>query len=271
MISPATLEKYGIPYGTMVQYPGEFMITFPRGYHMGFNAGFNIAEATNFAIDRWIDFGKNCTLCTCSKDKVEINMTPFMQKYRETDFDARHKYWYFPRPCCKECKFFCCLIYPRFNQKRENFFYKFISQLGNQTSNYSVTFLSAEVKKKITTQRMHELFPGLSDPESLHAISTSEQYYIAKDRLKRLQALFSKKPCFHYERQHNIVQGKIFPNCAVCQYFVPDPNFDDDRRFMTVPERLVPEEANIFREKCNFQKPSIHNFSNVPYKFYKSR
>ena len=34
------------------------MITFPYGYHAGYNHGFNCAESTNFASLRWIDFGK---------------------------------------------------------------------------------------------------------------------------------------------------------------------------------------------------------------------
>jgi len=42
----------------ITQEAGEFMITFPYGYHCGFNNGFNCAESTNFASERWIDFGK---------------------------------------------------------------------------------------------------------------------------------------------------------------------------------------------------------------------
>ena len=42
----------------MVQRQGEFMITFPHGYHSGFNMGFNIAESTNFALHRWVELGK---------------------------------------------------------------------------------------------------------------------------------------------------------------------------------------------------------------------
>ena len=42
----------------VTQEAGEFMITFPYGYHCGFNNGFNCAESTNFASERWIDFGK---------------------------------------------------------------------------------------------------------------------------------------------------------------------------------------------------------------------
>ncbi|KAI1727721.1 jmjN domain-containing protein [Ditylenchus destructor] len=69
-----------------VQYPNEFIITFPKGYHMGFN--------TDFALDRWIDFGKNASICHCRIDKVEIDMSPFMKKYRPDEYEKWFDYWY---------------------------------------------------------------------------------------------------------------------------------------------------------------------------------
>ncbi|KAF2978185.1 hypothetical protein EK904_007316, partial [Melospiza melodia maxima] len=62
LISPSILKKYGIPFDKVTQEAGEFMITFPYGYHAGFNHGFNCAESTNFATVRWIDYGKAAKL-----------------------------------------------------------------------------------------------------------------------------------------------------------------------------------------------------------------
>ncbi|XP_039240444.1 lysine-specific demethylase 4C isoform X9 [Pipra filicauda] len=62
LISPSILKNYGIPFGKVTQEAGEFMITFPYGYHAGFNHGFNCAESTNFATIRWIDYGKAAKL-----------------------------------------------------------------------------------------------------------------------------------------------------------------------------------------------------------------
>ncbi|KAG5199394.1 hypothetical protein JEQ12_005873 [Ovis aries] len=58
LISPRVLRDNGIPFGRVTQEAGEFMVTFPYGYHSGFNHGFNCAEAINFATARWIDYGK---------------------------------------------------------------------------------------------------------------------------------------------------------------------------------------------------------------------
>ncbi|XP_067409182.1 lysine-specific demethylase 4C isoform X2 [Emydura macquarii macquarii] len=82
LISPSILKKYGIPFDKITQEAGEFMITFPYGYHAGFNHGFNCAESTNFATIRWIDYGKVAKLCSCRKDMVTISMDIFVRKFQ---------------------------------------------------------------------------------------------------------------------------------------------------------------------------------------------
>ncbi|XP_039240440.1 lysine-specific demethylase 4C isoform X4 [Pipra filicauda] len=89
LISPSILKNYGIPFGKVTQEAGEFMITFPYGYHAGFNHGFNCAESTNFATIRWIDYGKAAKLCTCRKDMVSISMDIFVRKFQPD----RYRLW----------------------------------------------------------------------------------------------------------------------------------------------------------------------------------
>jgi jumonji domain-containing protein 2 len=92
MVSPQVLQKAGIPFTFMVQYPGEAIITFPGAYHFGFNAGFNVAEATNFGVPEWIPFGKKAKVCLCRPDSVRIDMEEFcklLDMYHETQKSRR--------------------------------------------------------------------------------------------------------------------------------------------------------------------------------------
>ncbi|XP_041436053.1 lysine-specific demethylase 4C isoform X6 [Xenopus laevis] len=89
LISPSILKKYGIPFSKITQESGEFMITFPYGYHAGFNHGFNCAESTNFATVRWIDYGKIAKLCSCSNDMVKISMDIFVKMFQK----SRYQLW----------------------------------------------------------------------------------------------------------------------------------------------------------------------------------
>ncbi|XP_021490815.2 lysine-specific demethylase 4D [Meriones unguiculatus] len=79
LISPTVLRENGIPFGRMTQEAGEFMVTFPYGYHAGFNHGFNCAEAINFATPRWIDYGKVASQCSCGEARVSFSMDAFVR------------------------------------------------------------------------------------------------------------------------------------------------------------------------------------------------
>ncbi len=53
LITPATLHAAGIPTSRVVQRPGDMVITAPGAFHFGYNTGWNVAEATNFANKLW--------------------------------------------------------------------------------------------------------------------------------------------------------------------------------------------------------------------------
>ncbi|KAL5239237.1 hypothetical protein ACI65C_006647 [Semiaphis heraclei] len=87
MISPRVLEKNSIPFNKITQERGEFIITFPFGYHSGFNHGFNIAEAINFASPRWMEYGKRAKQCHCYGDSVNISMDTFVKRLQPEKYE----------------------------------------------------------------------------------------------------------------------------------------------------------------------------------------
>ncbi|ODV86829.1 hypothetical protein CANARDRAFT_27214 [[Candida] arabinofermentans NRRL YB-2248] len=60
-ISNLVREKLGtkIKIYYVNQNPNEFVITFPKVYHAGFNCGFNVNEAVNFTMPYWLNYGRD--------------------------------------------------------------------------------------------------------------------------------------------------------------------------------------------------------------------
>jgi hypothetical protein len=61
MTGPTTLGAANVPLVRVDQNPGEFVVTFPQAYHGGFSLGFNCGEAVNFALPKWIPFGRDAS------------------------------------------------------------------------------------------------------------------------------------------------------------------------------------------------------------------
>ncbi|KAL7574476.1 hypothetical protein ACA910_015841 [Epithemia clementina (nom. ined.)] len=96
LLSPMVLHKAGIKYTTAVQRPGDAIITFPGGYHFGFNTGFNMAEATNFGVPEWIPFGLQARVCLCRPDSVRIDMNKLialLEMYESDRVRKRIRSW----------------------------------------------------------------------------------------------------------------------------------------------------------------------------------
>lgn len=61
MFDPRKLRSQGIQVYRVVHKPGSFVLTAARAYHAGFNCGFNIAEAVNFANPTWFPVGREAS------------------------------------------------------------------------------------------------------------------------------------------------------------------------------------------------------------------
>lgn len=85
LIRPEILQHRGITVNKIIHYANEFIITFPRGVHWGYNIGTNYAEASNFATKGWIQYGKTATICRCTKYSVRFSMDTIVQKFQTTD------------------------------------------------------------------------------------------------------------------------------------------------------------------------------------------
>lgn len=99
IMNPNTLMAHGVPIYRTNQCAGEFVITFPRAYHSGFNQGFNFAEAVNFCTVDWMPLGRQCVehyrllhrYCVFSHDEMICNMAAKAEKLDVVLASAVHK------------------------------------------------------------------------------------------------------------------------------------------------------------------------------------
>ncbi|XP_073316103.1 lysine-specific demethylase JMJ17 [Primulina huaijiensis] len=109
MLNPSVLLAKGVPVCSILQEPGNFVITFPRSYHGGFNFGLNCAEAVNFAPADWLPHGgfgaelyrhyhkaavlsHEELLCVAAKNDIDARLSAYLKAELHRIYD-REKTW----------------------------------------------------------------------------------------------------------------------------------------------------------------------------------
>jgi len=77
LVHPKTLIQNGFKMVKALHNQGEFIVSRASAYHQGFNFGFNIAEAVNFAVRDWLKVGCKTDFCRCVADTVNVDFDLF--------------------------------------------------------------------------------------------------------------------------------------------------------------------------------------------------
>ncbi|KAF6776844.1 hypothetical protein AHF37_03928 [Paragonimus kellicotti] len=219
LISPSILTNAGIPTKKIIQKRGEFMITFPYAYHAGFNLGLNIAEAVNFALPRWIDFGKKAKICTCWDDTVRICMDPFIHLYQPKSYETwKHGCDTSPHPLEE---------YKAYKAELSNSPFAFTLKPENRTSS------DRSHKPVVDTSRYQRSQSGCRRHQPVFSIGDLNlidlRFHLSDLQRSRMPfhltqnpnlcALWCSKPTdFAVECLYNRLIGSYAPYCAVCSY-----------------------------------------------------
>ena len=83
LASPNLLAGSSVRLLCVVQHAGEFVTTFPRRYHAGFNLAFNCAEVVKFATECWVETGLHARACQCINDSVRVDVEELVKAREE--------------------------------------------------------------------------------------------------------------------------------------------------------------------------------------------
>ncbi|CAF0727957.1 unnamed protein product [Brachionus calyciflorus] len=270
IISPRILNKYSIPFYKATQEAGQIIITFPYSYHAGYNHGYNCAESTNFAMERWIDYGKIATHCLCRPDMVKIKMDIFVQKYQPDQYELwkiginnstnelvkRKRNSIHGRSLADE------FLRPMFSLEKIERIHQILRKyktiiLDERTSLLKLSLVkSLELIESVDSGYVHNLMSKFKENEINRSFVQNVNTY--KTTLEK----FSKSENFLFNESDEIIQlnksqSEQYPYCSICILFKKS-----NQNEIVTPKKTINSEVLI---------PEICYLKNSSEKFYEFR
>ncbi|KRX04849.1 Nucleic acid-binding, OB-fold [Pseudocohnilembus persalinus] len=187
IISPYLLKKKfpECRINKCVQNAGEFIVVFPGAYHHGFNYGFNIAEAVNYATKNWLPIYLKAGICKCVPDQVKINHRQFYDNLIATNPDYK-------------------------NDPEIKAFLKKIKELGLYDINYAVSPQQTQEKQKLRKNSKQQIKNNEIEEENLKVNDEKpKQKRNSKKPVEKLKPLPVQKKRIFKTKNNNNTNNKI--------------------------------------------------------------